>query len=57
MDTLKSKSWIHYEGGAWLGELIGDQQHFDKECLVLMMEKIEIVAFIKVSLSNKETVH
>jgi hypothetical protein len=57
MDTLKSKSWIHYEGGAWLGELIGDQQHFDKECLVLMMENIEIVAFIKVSLSNKETVH
>ncbi len=56
MDTLKSKSWIGYEGGLWLDGLIGDQQHFDKES-DLMMEKVEIVAFIKVSLSSKETVH
>jgi predicted acyl esterase len=58
VDTLEYRPWIGYEGGAWLGGLTGDQRPFDKDCLVyesdLIMEKIEIVGFVKVSLQVKE---
>ncbi len=54
VDTLEYQPGIGYEGGAWLGGLTGDQRPFDKDSLVyesdLIVEKIEIVGFIKVSL-------
>jgi predicted acyl esterase len=58
VDTLEYRPWIGYEGGAWLGGLTGDQRPFDKDCLVyesdLIVEKTEIVGFVKVSLQVKE---
>jgi predicted acyl esterase len=58
VDTLEYRPWIGYEGGAWLGGLTGDQRPFDKDCLVyesdLIVEKIEIVGFVKVSLQVKK---
>ncbi len=56
-DTLEYRPWIGYESGAWLGGLTGDQRPFDKDCLIyesdMIVEKIEIVGFVKVSLQVK----
>jgi predicted acyl esterase len=58
IDTLEYRPWIGYEGGAWLGGLMGDQRPFDKDCLVyesdLIVEQVEIVGFVKVSLQVSE---
>jgi predicted acyl esterase len=58
VDTLEYRPWIGYEGGAWLGGLTGDQRPFDKDCLVyesdLIVEKVEIAGFVKVSLQVNE---
>jgi predicted acyl esterase len=58
VDTLEYRPWIGFEGGAWLGGLTGDQQSFDKDCLVydshFIEENIEIVGFVNVSLQVNE---
>lgn len=61
VNTLEYRPGIGYEGGAWLGGLTGDQQPFDKDCLVyesdLIVENIEIIGFVKVSLQVKRNPH
>ncbi|CAF1180352.1 unnamed protein product [Adineta steineri] len=57
VDTLEYRPWIGYEAGAWLGGLTGDQRPFDKDCLIyesdLIVDKIEIAGFVKVSLQKR----
>ncbi|CAF4719022.1 unnamed protein product, partial [Rotaria sp. Silwood2] len=57
--TLEYRPWIGFEAGTWLGGLTGDQQPFDKDCLVYDSEPIkkaiEIIGIVNVSLHVSTT--
>ncbi|CAF4324014.1 unnamed protein product [Rotaria sp. Silwood2] len=59
VDTLEYRPWIGFEAGTWLGGLTGDQQPFDKDCLVYDSEPIntaiEIIGIVNVSLHVSTT--
>jgi predicted acyl esterase len=57
IDTLEYRPWIGLEGGIWWGESIGDQELFDKYCLIydseIIDQPLEIIGFVNVSLQVK----
>lgn len=54
INIVEYRPWIGFKGGIWWGSTLGDQQAFDRDCLIHQSEKIEerleVVGFVNISL-------